>query len=600
MSATKAQDPPSTEVTSRDIGMQLKMKKLLVSFLDDIIKKNKQKAQHTLLQFTNTYGKYEVAFKLNKFPRRLIKLSIDISNILQETVKKVKQFNKILNDWKKFIDRFNDQIEPYKEQLSELDHYDEDEEEDENQPVSKGFYKQEESDVLPNEHTQNPVVLCHRLYHKCEAAREKGQPHGISVSKLYEASKLIEVDFIFPNTDYNNEEEEQEDPEKAEVRHLKIHLLEECCKILSKMPENNNYLTPGQWEVALNVVRDCALKNDLAVPILKRLTFDMMHRGRQISAATVGFDEIYLFKPTLIELIQNQIEVNQRGYSNVTKSFIQFELYDLLCQLVSNSGETVSHPLLLDTVISLFQYFRDSRKMTNIYFQRIFVNNLVYLIIDLSYKRHDISASVIYQLLPQTLKSDDTPIDRIYKARARACIGLNAFKDRHYTTAYAYLREFSKISQIPKVLGQNPPLVESWLFFDINELSIFRQLSKELSAKQLPTANSYQELQAIWMKAKDAKIELFEECKNDVKFMIATTFYLSCHSTPDEKSVIYLKDTFDLEEEMLPKAAQKADEIRQGQTDIIEFATENPAQEDQDIAAKVDLIKGYINDFLSS
>lgn len=563
-------------ITARDEGMQLKMKNLLKTLYDDVTKRNKQKAQRTLQQFTNLYSKYEIAFKGNSYPRSLYKISTDISNAFVETTNKIKQFAKLMNEWNNFIEKFKSEIESAPDlQSDDDDEYEYDDEADSKSKNSKKSQKKKSDDS---------IVIGQRLIHKCETAREKGQKPSISVSKLYETAKSIKKD--------------------SKVR---SELINEAVRVLTDTTEKDPLLTKGQFEVALNVIDLCKENPEMFIPILNRLTTEIVQRPRSTQKDFPETDEILKMKTQLVQIIQSEITESK----DLTDENC-FKLYNLLCQIynLSNDNSEISiynDHKFIDCVINMFDSFEKS-KIVNSGIKSSLLDVILFLIISLASQNYSEDAAMIYNLIPKVSSSTNSNLQVIYAARSCAEIGQSAFNARHYRLASKFLYQFDKVSQIPKQIGQNPIFDKTWPVYDANQISIYRQISDELiqiqkdinqfnteKVSQSTFSNHFQNLQNVLNKSSELKLKIPEQCEKDMKDIIALTFLISSsNQSINESSTKYLLDNFSIQKEQFENAVENAQKIKQGNAFQFDFLNDNQNESPNELSEKTKKIVDYI------
>lgn len=587
------------EVTARDEGMQLKMKNMLKTLYDDVVKRNKQKAQRTFQQFTNSYAKYEVAFKFNSYPRSLCKITMQISDAFVETTNKVKQFGKLMNEWNNFISRFKAEIDSYAQNLEEGNEndeyeYEEDEEDQKSKNLRKGKTKK----------SNDIIVIGQRLIHKCETSREKGQKPTISVSKLYDTAKMIKKDSS-----------------------LRLELISEAVKMLTDTNEKDPLLTKGQWEVALGLIDLCKEQIEYVLPILQRLTVEIVQRPRSSQKDFPETEEILKLKPKLIEIIQNEINSN-RDEIDPLKNENCFDLYNTLFQVFNltnryntsnnNDGENDDKNIYNDTkfidyVIDMFGSLEKSRIKIGKEIKSSTIDIIMFLVINLASLNHSEEAAKLFDVIPRLTSSNNTSLQFTYAARSRVAIGESAFKSGHYVLASKYLSQFDKVSQIPKQIGQSPIFDKLWPVYDANEISIFRQISDELikiqeninqfnseKVSQSTFSVHFQNLQSILNKSTEFNLKLPEHCEKDVKDMIALTFLVSSsnHSINDV-STKYLLENFSIQKEQFQFAAESVENLKQGNALQFDFLKkEDKNDSNSDIQEKCEKIIPFVQKYV--
>lgn len=572
-------------ITARDEGMQLKMKNLLQTLYEDVTKKNKQKAQRTLQQFTNLYSKYEIAFKSNTYPRSLFKISVDISNAFVETSNKVKQFVKLMNDWNNFINKFKSEID-----LAQNLESDKDDDEYEDEDEDELNLKTKNSKKARRKKSSDNVIIGKRLIHKCETAREKGQKPTISVSKLYETAKAINKD--------------------SEVRN---DLINEAIRGLTETTEKDPLLTKGQWEVAFGVIDLCKENPDCVIPILNRLTAEIVQRPRSTQRDFPETDEILKMKSKLIEIIQ--YEINQLNDSADDHCF---KLYNLLCQIYNLSSNDTdiniyNNSKFVDIVINMFDSLEKTKISINSTVKSSLLDAVLLLVISLASQNHSENAASIFDLIPKISSSTNSNLQVIYAARSCAEIGQSAFNSRHYKLASKFLSQFDKVSKIPKLIGQNPIFDKTWPIYDANKISIFRQISDELikiqdnfnqlnSEKNLQStfSNHFQNLQNILNKSAELNLKIPDQCEKDIKDVIALTFSVSSsNQSINDVSTKYLLDNFSIQSEQFQIAFENAQKIKQGDTFQFDFFKDVPSSESSnELSENIKKIVAFIHKYV--
>ncbi|OHT10037.1 hypothetical protein TRFO_20842 [Tritrichomonas foetus] len=538
MSSKRVNDKPDTgEGSVRDEAMQQKIWKLLSTLLDDITKKNKQKAQHTLQQVQNTYGKYKITFKTENYPKSLIKISLSVSNQLQETTKKVKQFNKIMTDWNKFIEPFKSEIEKCAQNPNKYKdpQFSDDEDERDDQKTKK---------------VNGEVLL-----RKCEKERKNGQPISVSVSKLQEAIL-----------------DKETDPE------LKEQLVTEACTILAD-DTTGKTLTKGQFEVALDVVDQNRSRKDLTIPVLIRLNKEFIIRSRTVPLENYENDEIIKFKPHLVSLIEKELSLINSNYKKEIDQMVQ--LLELLCEQKFLDNECDLMSIVSNLLINIPKSsLKQNERLTNTK-----AKALNYLAIYLASKDLVLESNQVYSKIPLVL--EEFKATRLFTLRARAIIGLAAFKHQFYSLSLKMLDVFSKTSQIPKQIGQSPLNVEPFTFLNTQEISIYRQYAKEILDVQAILASRqsqssvesmgasfsthFQNLHHILNESKKFDIQLPEICEVDVKEALIYSFLLSSKSAIGDTQFEYLNKNFDISHEKFQEIADKVSLINEGKSVNVKF-----------------------------
>lgn len=483
-------DDDNTTVSKRKFVSQktktyMKFRDCLEAILNSFALGEFQKAYKNFQELQKVYLDSEKVINENGNPDFFIRQMSEIVDEVEENYK-ANNLKRFKTDLDKFIKPFEDLLQDYKEnpddfQDDEFENMDDEDEEEEDVKESKETKKQsgwfmsgssdEDEEIMQNVKTEEPqkvkqtrkeatmsiedrlkssvkVITVDTVKNELPTIIKKRQSGKVSTTPQY----LDEMYNVIIGTD-------------AKMAH---DIALEVCHTVAAYPSTTP-IPQHDWEIVLKYLPGLKEESKTLIGLLERLNKDFWARS---------VDPRHLFTEEVAKLHQNVPKFIQ-----ILKTFADYldgegeKNYTAQIKLIIL--EHIYHKETEEGIYDLALYVIKAASEPDAFLPEVSLDikarAAFYLCINLATRGFPEDAANLYERVP--IIPDTLPLTQILANRARAYIGINAFKQSHYLTAYRFLCNFNNLKYISCNIGQMPSIYPPWLIIEPNYLYLLGYLS---------------------------------------------------------------------------------------------------------------------------
>lgn len=460
----------------------IKFRDSLDKILNAIALNDFKEAYKNFQELQKSYLDSEKVIAENGNPDFFIRQMSEIVDFVQENSKN-KELRRFSQDLNNFIKPFADILEDYKSNPDDFqdDDFESMDDEDEEEEVvevkeekNKGWFysgsSDEDEEIIQNVKSEEPQ--------KVKQPKKEAQ---MSIEeRLKNSVKVITIDTV------KNElptiiKKRQSGKVSTTPQYLNdmYHVVAEVDKTLAHQIameichtvaayQSSSPIPLGDWELVLQFLPGLKEESKGLISLLERLNKDFWARS---------IDPRHLFTEEVAKLHQN------------VPKFIQ--ILKVFADYLDQNGEK-NYAAQIDLIILEHLYHKESEDVYKLalyvieatsnpdaFLPEVSLNMKAhaafYLCINLALRKYPQEAAALYERVPTI--PDTLPLAQILANRARAYIGIAAFKQNYYLIAYKYLCNFNNLKYIAGNIGQMPSIYPPWLIIEPNYLYLLGYLS---------------------------------------------------------------------------------------------------------------------------